>query len=219
MTTHGSDRGRCRGGRHVVLAAALCIVTAAGIHAQAPTAGGEVPPAMQKAAGMALRDGALAPGMLTVRVVRGSFDRNAANETVRLDVGGRIERAVTGPDGRAQFAHLPIGSSVQATAVVDGQALASERFDMAADSGIRVLLIAGEGNATASGIPSGAAPVTNEMPAPVASAPPAGTAAAEDSTVVGIRVAFAMATAVALALVVFGKYGWRPGRFSRRPDA
>ena len=64
------------------LAAAALVAPEA--RAQTPPAEGGAP--AMRAAGMALRDGALAPGMLTVRVVRGSFDRNAANETVQIDV-------------------------------------------------------------------------------------------------------------------------------------
>jgi hypothetical protein len=111
---------------------------------------------------------------------------------------------------------------VQATAVVDGEALVSERFVMAAESGIRVLLIAGEGAASASGIPAlpapEAAPATdgaaggNAVPSQPASSP-------DDAVVAGIRVVFVMMTVFALALVVFGKYGWRPWRPRRTPEA
>ena len=201
----------------VALAAAALVAPEA--RAQTPAAEGGAP--AMRAAGMALRDGALAPGMLTVRVVRGSFDRNVANQIVQIDVSGRIERATTDAAGRAQFAHLPIGAAVQATAIVDGEALSSERFDMAAESGIRVLLIAGEGAASAGGIP------TLPVPHPGPGEPAAGAAAdqpqaasiPDDAVVIGIRVAFVMATAFALALVVFGKYGWRPWRPRRRPEA
>ena len=203
------------------LAAALSLLAVAGARAQAPAPTEGATSSMTRAAGMALRDGALAPGMLTVRVVRGAFDRNAANETVQIEIAGRIDRAVTGADGRAQFAHLPIGATVQATAVVDGEALASERFEMAAESGIRVLLIAGEGSATASGIPVETAPpsATDAAPIAVTGAPAPAGAAREDPAVLGIRAAFALATAAALALVVFGRYGWRPGRPRRTPEA
>ncbi|HET9010990.1 MAG TPA: hypothetical protein VFN38_04210 [Gemmatimonadaceae bacterium] len=202
-----------------VLAAAATLV-APDAAAQTPSTGAGAP--AMRAAGMALRDGALAPGMLTVRVVRGSFDRNAANETVQVDVDGRLESATTDAGGRAQFAHLPIGASVQATAVVDGEPLVSERFAMAAESGIRVLLIAGAGAASASGIPT--LPVPEAAPGADAAAggsaaQPQPAASPDDATVTGIRVAFVMTTVFALALVVFGKYGWRPWRPRRTPEA
>jgi hypothetical protein len=199
----------------LAVAAALLTAPAAG----AQTVTGDAGASATRAAGMALRDGALAPGMLTVRVVRGSFDRNAADQVVQIDVGGRVERATTGADGRAQFAHLPIGATVQATAVVDGEALLSERFEMAAESGIRVLLIAGEGDATASGTPPDSTPAAAVGATPVAADTERerdDASGPDDRVVLGIRVAFTMATAFALGLVVFGKYGWRPWR-SRRP--
>ena len=208
--------------RIIVFAALVATAASTVPSALAQTPATETSAPAMRAAGMALRDGALAPGMLTVRVVRGSFDRNAANETVQIDVGGRIERATTDAGGRAQFAHLPIGAAVQATAVVDGEALLSERFEMAAESGIRVLLIAGEGAASAGGIPTLPVPQPGpgvEPAAGGAAAQPQAASIPDDAIVIGIRVAFVMATAFALAFVVFGKYGWRPWGSRRRPEA
>jgi hypothetical protein len=101
---------------------------------------------MVRAAGMPLNDGALAPGMLTIRVVEGAFTRDIANQVVEVEVaGGKIESARTGPDGRAQFAHLPVGARVRASAAVGGERLESDSFEMPAQSGVRVLLVAGSG--------------------------------------------------------------------------
>lgn len=132
--------------------------------AQSPTpavpSSAEAATTMVRAAGMPLADGTLPPGMLTVRVVEGSFTGNISGQAVTVEVGGRSETATTGADGRAEFAHLPIGSSVRATAVVRGQRLSSETFPMPSESGVRVLLMAGEG---------AAAPVPG--PVPVQDAP------------------------------------------------
>ncbi len=109
-----------------------------------------------RAAGMPLRDGSLPPGMLTVRVVNGSFSNNVTDVAVSVTVaGGKIERATTGADGRAQFAHLPVGGTVQATAVTGVGALVSDPFDMPAESGVRLLLVIGDGPVTATGVPPG----------------------------------------------------------------
>ena len=98
---------------------------------------------MVRAAGMPLNDGALAPGMLTVRVVEGAFVRDIANQLVELEIaGGKIESGRTGPDGRAQFAHVPVGARVRATVSVDGERLESESFEMPTESGVRLLLVA-----------------------------------------------------------------------------
>lgn len=135
---------------------AMVAVTAEPLHAQVappnPDDTGTAHP-MMKAAGMPLRDGTLPPGMLTVRIVRGGFTNNVADQPVQLEVsGGRVETSRTGPDGRAQFAHLPIGGTVRAATLLDGERLASDSFEMPAESGIRLLLIGGEGAAVASGV-------------------------------------------------------------------
>ena len=101
---------------------------------------------MVRAAGMPLRDGELPPGMLTARVVEGGFTKNLVGQAVQVDVvGGKIEHGTTGADGRAQFAHLPVGARVRASAVVGGERLETEIFDMPAESGVRVRLVASTG--------------------------------------------------------------------------
>lgn len=128
------------------LALALTVALSASSRAaaQAPPPGGDGAQAMVRAAGMALQDGTLAPGSLTVRIVQGNFSGNLAGIDVTLDVSGEgAKRMPTGADGRAAFAHLPIGSTVVASAAVNGQRLQSERFTMPAEAGIRLLFVAG----------------------------------------------------------------------------
>ena len=150
---------------------------------------------MVRAAGMPLTDGSLAPGMLTVRVVEGAFTRNLDGHIVALEVsGGRIETARTGPDGRAQFAHLPPGSRVRAKATVGEERLESEEFEIPTGAGVRVLLVAGSG---AAGLdPIGAPPIA---PLP-AQASPAGTvpeSTSADTAVAVIRAVLATASVMA----------------------
>lgn len=108
-----------------------------------------VPPAggtqqMVRAAGMPLQDGELPPGSLTVRVVQGAFTANLSGIPVEVQVAGQPAlRAQTGALGRAEFAHLPVGVQARAAAVVNGERLESESFRIPAESGVRVLLIAG----------------------------------------------------------------------------
>lgn len=179
-----------------------------------------------RAAGMPLRDGVLAPGMLTVRVVRGSFDNNVAGQNVTVAVaGGKVETARTGSDGRAQFAHLPVGASVQAAATVDGVPLTSDAFDMPADSGVRLLLVVGDGPVNASGpppdaqprgvAPAAAAPAFGSVPAPDVEIvpPPVSTASGGSFGITVIRVIMATTTILAFLFIGFT----RPGR--RRASA
>lgn len=134
---------------------------------------------MVRAAGMPLQDGELPPGSLTVRVVQGAFTANLSGIPVAVQVPGQPTlQALTGAQGRAEFAHLPIGAEARASAVVNGERLESEAFRVPAESGVRVLLIAGGETA---GHGTGAAPAVpaaseSGLPAalPATTLPPAG---------------------------------------------
>ena len=160
---------------------------------------------MVQAAGMPLNDGALPPGMLTVRVVRGAFTADLAGETVTVDVaGGRQETARTGTDGRAQFAHLPIGAEVRVSALVENQRLTSESFALPPESGVRVLLVVDGGDAGAA-VPSGSVSQTSALVAPMTSAAagPVSTRRRPSTGVLAIRIFFTVATLAAFAFVLF----------------
>ena len=151
-----------------------------------------------RAAGMPLADGALPPGSLTVRVVRGSFSADLPNVTVHLDVDGRdTHQQVTGAQGRAEFAHLPVGARARAWAVVENERLESDSFQVSGDSGLRVLLIAGAGAGAAVDAGHG-------LPAAAAAASPT-TAVADPAADAGqgatiVRVVVASITVLAFAL-------------------
>jgi hypothetical protein len=192
----------------IVLAPALC----AG-QTVAPTAAAKQ---MVRAAGMPLNDGALAPGMLTVRVVEGAFTRDFANQPVEVEVaGGKIDSARTGPDGRAQFVHLPIGARVRAWSVVEGERLESDTFEMPAESGVRVLLVTGSGaGAPVSGSLSADAGTwrasasatlpPDHPPLPDASvATPAASASTSGEGVLAVRAVLLTATIFAFGIVLF----------------
>jgi len=190
--------------------ALLMVVLVPGVSAgQTPTPE-TAAPHMVRAAGMPLNDGSLAPGMLTVRIVQGAFTRNLADQVVDVEVvGGKVESGRTGADGRAQFAHLPLGARVRASTTVDGERLESEPFEMPAQSGVRVLLVTGDGAApsagqagpepaawTAASLSAGpAAPIAPQPAVP----PPA------DAGVAAIRAALATATVLAFGVMFFGR--------------
>ena len=173
---------------------------------------------MVRAAGMPLNDGALAPGMLTVRVVEGAFTRDIANQVVEVEVtGGKVESARTGPDGRAQFAHLPVGARVRAWAAVDVERLESDSFDMPAQSGVRVLLVAGSGagapvsgnsasladaDTWAAGSSPALPPNHPPLPGTTAAIPAAPTSTAGEG-VLAVRAVLLTATIFAFGIVLF----------------
>ena len=167
---------------------------------------------MVRAAGMPLRDGALPPGTLTVRIVQGGFSGNLGGQSVQVEVlGGKVEVATTGADGRAQFAHLPFGSQVHTSTVVDGERLESETFAMPAESGVRVLLVAGGGATTAPApgdeTPGIVASTMFESPGGVVETAPSasGPEPAATGGVVVVRMTLAAATVLACALFVLSR--------------
>lgn len=85
----------------------------------------------------------LPSGTITVRVVRERMGNNIAGQTVELIVGGAKRSMTTDEQGRAQFDKLPAGAAVQASTVVDGEALTSQQFTVPDNGGVRVALIAG----------------------------------------------------------------------------
>lgn len=202
----------------VALAIALALPALAAAQTPPPPGGGSGTKAVVRAAGMPLQDGTLAPGSLTVRIVQGDFTGNMSGIDVDLEVSGEgAKRAQTGADGRAAFAHLPIGASVTASATVNGERLQSEPFTMPADAGIRLLFVAaGEfvdtatkegaqaippiGAGSAPPPPDGAGPPAEDTPA--ASAAPA--AARSFDGVTTFRIVMVSLTALAFVAV-----GWR----------
>ena len=99
--------------------------------------------------GRAIPAGDLAPGTVTVRVVREAIGNNITGQDVRLTVNGQPRTAATDAEGRAEFPGLTPGAEVRANATVDGEALTSDSFTVPASGGLRVILVAGMKNAAA----------------------------------------------------------------------
>src|SRR5688572_2902454 len=91
--------------------------------------------------GVPLPSPELAPGTITVRVVRGAVSNIIPNQPVELRVGGIARNANTDASGRATFSGLRAGEQVQASTVVDGARLESQVITMPAQGGIRVMLV------------------------------------------------------------------------------
>jgi hypothetical protein len=158
---------------------------------------------MVRAAGMPLNDGTLAPGMLTVRIVRGAFTANVADHAVQVEQSSRpAESARTDAEGRATFAHLPPGAQVRAFADVDGHYLTSETFTMPADAGVRLLLVVdGEADAMP-GLPEGHPSVETGLNPPT-SEPVTGAAQDVPLEITAIRIVLSTMTVLAVAMVIF----------------
>lgn len=134
-----------------------------------PPAGAVAEPVQMS--GMPLQVGDLPPGIVVVRVIRRSFAENLPNQRVELRAvpSGRAVSAVTDASGRAQFSGQSIGSMVAASAVIDGERLDSEVFEIPAQGGVRMVLAAGVGAGTPAGA-RGATPSTATS-VPAVSAP------------------------------------------------
>lgn len=99
--------------------------------------------------GVPLPSPELATGTITVRVVRGSLGNNIQGQLVSLAIdGGQPREATTDSAGRAEFSGLTPGQQVQATALVDGTRLDSQRIAVPSQGGVRVMLFAPAGAAT-----------------------------------------------------------------------
>jgi len=85
---------------------------------------------------------------ISVRLIRGQLSNNIASHLVELHfANGRVLKVNTDEAGRAQFDKLPRGESVKASADVDGEHLESQDFQVPAQGGVRLMLVATDKNA------------------------------------------------------------------------
>jgi hypothetical protein len=81
-------------------------------------------------------------GTISVRLIRGQLSNNITNHPVELHAGAKVLTVKTDGNGRAQFNEVPPGSTVKATADVDGEHLESREFPAPTRGGIRLMLVA-----------------------------------------------------------------------------
>jgi len=84
----------------------------------------------------------LPKGAISVRLIRGELSNNIAGHPVDLHIGSDVRTVKTDEAGRAQFNDVPAGTTVKATADVDGEHLESQEFPAPAEGGIRLMLVA-----------------------------------------------------------------------------
>jgi hypothetical protein len=106
-------------------------------------------PNVAEMSGIPLPTNDLPDGAVSVRLVRGDLSHNVVDHPVELHGGGQVWKATTDQSGRATFTGLPPATSVHALTLVDGQKLESLEFTVPPAGGVRVVLVAAAGAATA----------------------------------------------------------------------
>lgn len=178
-----------------------------------PPTGARSEPAQMS--GYALQVGDLPPGIVAIRLIRETFQTNVPNRTVFLRVGdsNRVVSATTNAEGRVQFDGLQVGESVRVRADVGQEVLESQRFEIPAQGGVRMVLVAGVGanvaspsdpwppaTATSSSVPT-APPPTPMAPPPVTTPVTNAPVPARETTAVSL---VGFATAIGLLCIVAG---------------
>jgi hypothetical protein len=97
--------------------------------------------------GRAIPAADLPTGTVTVRVVREALANNLVGQEVRLTTGATARTAKTDDQGRATFSGLAPGAEARAEATVAGEQLVSEPLNVPGSGGLRVILVAGLGDA------------------------------------------------------------------------
>jgi hypothetical protein len=98
-------------------------------------------PDPKKIAGVPLPADDLPSGTISVRLIRGSFEKNIPDTAIEFSVNGTRRTVRTDAFGRAQVTGLARGARVRAATVVDGVRLESQEI-VIGDSGVRLVLVA-----------------------------------------------------------------------------
>ena len=117
----------------------LTLAAAAVAYAQMPNP--------KEMSGIPRPDPSLAAGTLSVRVIRGDFANNVADQPVEFVVGGKPRTVRTDAEGRAEISGLAPGTDVRASTTLDGVRLDSQPITMPA-SGVRMMLVGDDPNAS-----------------------------------------------------------------------
>ena len=131
--------GQARGRRISIFA--LCVLGVLGGDSARLTAQFQMPDPKQMA-GIPRPVDDLPDGTVSVRVIRGQLSNNIVGQAVELEGGGMTQTATTDENGRAEFRSVAPGTSVRATADVDGERLESHEFPFPGRGGIRLMLVA-----------------------------------------------------------------------------
>jgi hypothetical protein len=103
--------------------------------------GGRMPDPKQMS-GVPLPVQDLPVGTATARVIRGQLTNPLEGQTVELTGAGAVKSAKTDGSGRATFSGLQPGSRVKMSVTVGSEKIDSQEFDVPAQGGVRVMLVA-----------------------------------------------------------------------------
>ncbi|MDP6582073.1 MAG: hypothetical protein QF681_15570 [Vicinamibacterales bacterium] len=115
-----------------VASAMLVCFAAAGLSAQLDPS---------QMSGIPRPDPNLPDGVITVRVLRGSFANNVVEHPVELRAGDMVSTVDTDAEGRATFSSPRAGSQVQVATSLDGERLESDLFQAPDRGGVAVMLV------------------------------------------------------------------------------
>jgi len=138
----GGDRRKTGAGAAVILALTLGMLSPAPVFAQMGGVGGSGMPDPKAMSGIPLPSETVPVGTVTVRLVRGQLSNTISGHPVEFSVDTRKQTVSTDASGRAALPNVPGGALVQAVAVVDGERLESQEFQMPPQAGVAMLLAA-----------------------------------------------------------------------------
>ncbi len=145
----GADRapsaGRSAAKMLIVLALSSGALVASPARAQMGGAG--VPSGMPDArsmSGIPRMDPSLPTGTVSVRLVRGVMTNLVVGSQVEFIVDGKSQSATTDETGHAVVSGLPAGATVRAVATLGGERIDSEQFQIPAQGGMVVVLVASD---------------------------------------------------------------------------
>jgi hypothetical protein len=127
------------------LAIAFAIITLLAPPAAAQSGTGM--PDLRQISGQPLPAPDLPAGTISVRVVRGGFDKNLAGQSVEFTIDGKTRLETTDANGRCEVSGLKPGARVIATVNVDGERLTTQEITVGS-TGIKILLAATDPEAT-----------------------------------------------------------------------
>ncbi len=138
-----------RGGKTSAATVATLLLVA-GLSALHPTSAAAqiAMPNPKEISGVPLPAADVAAGSVTVRLIRGGFDKNIVGQDVVFHVGSKTQTVKTDAQGRAELKGVKPGDVVKATATVDKETLTSQDITVG-NSGIRVVLVATDPDAVA----------------------------------------------------------------------